>query len=99
MNHAELCGRAATWLRSKYRCDPVLTRVASCREVPDAIGWSSRFGKRGSVVIECKTTKADFYADKEKYIRYKHPGSGFVFLSGRGRKQALKEAGYTEEEA
>lgn len=68
--HNELCLRAVQWLRGTRRCNPVYSLNASCAEIPDAIGWSSTYGWRGSTVIECKTSIADFYADQRKRFRW-----------------------------
>src|SRR3954471_12569638 len=68
MTHAQLVERAVHWLRS-YRCGVVLSEQACVSgEMPDAIGW-----KRAchSVVVECKVTRADFLADREKPFRRK----------------------------
>src|SRR5699024_2495989 len=35
-------------------------------EVPDAIGFKTEFGYRGSIVVEVKTSRADFFADAKK---------------------------------
>src|SRR5205814_6217460 len=56
------------WLR-QYGCGVVLSEQSCASgETPDAIGW-----KRGchSVVIECKISRNDFLADKEKPFRVK----------------------------
>lgn len=66
MTHAQLVERAVEWLRS-YRCGIVLSEQACISgEVPDAIGW-----KRAcrSVLVECKVSRADFLADREKPFR------------------------------
>ena len=68
MTHAQMVERAVRWLRS-YRCGVVLSEQACTNgEMPDAIGW-----KRAchSVLIECKVTRADFLADREKPFRQK----------------------------
>lgn len=62
--HQDLVDRAVRWLNS--RCNVVLSGIASTAEVPDAIGWSTWRPHRGSVVIECKTSLADFHRDKRK---------------------------------
>jgi hypothetical protein len=67
----------------------VFSGNASCAEIPDAIGWSAH----GSIVVECKTSILDFYADEEKYIRYTRPGWHSKIM-GNGRKKQLEEAGY-----
>lgn len=66
MTHAQLVDRAVEWLRH-YRCGIVLSEQACISgEVPDAIGW-----KRAcrSVLVECKVSRADFLADREKPFR------------------------------
>src|SRR5271166_318049 len=68
MTHAQMVERAVRWLRF-YRCGVVLSEQACVSgEMPDAIGW-----KRGShsVLVECKVTRADFLADREKPFRRK----------------------------
>lgn len=66
--HEFLCKKAAAWLRSRARCEPVFSRIASCKEVPDAIGWTSNYKFPGqSIVIECKATRPDFLRDAKKY--------------------------------
>jgi hypothetical protein len=52
------------------RCKIVLGGVASCREVPDAIGWSNSWrGGYGSIVVECRRSMSDFYRDRKKNVR------------------------------
>ena len=66
MTHGQLVERAVEWLRS-YRCGIVLSEQACVSgEVPDAIGW-----KRAcrSVLVECKISRADFLADRDKPFR------------------------------
>jgi hypothetical protein len=68
MTHAQLVDRAVRWLRS-YRCDVVLSEQACVSgEMPDAIGWKQA---SHSVLVECKITRADFLADREKPFRQK----------------------------
>ena len=93
MTHHQLCERAAAWLRSNQKCDPVLTRVGSTAEVPDAIGWALQ----GRVVIECKTSRADFLNDKKKYTRLKHPEHGWTYRGKTHHRKELIEQGYIEE--
>ncbi len=72
MTHAQLVGIAVRWLRS-YRCGVVLSEQACASgEMPDAIGW-----KRAchSVLVECKISRPDFLADREKPVR-KRPRIG-----------------------
>jgi len=66
MNHAFLVAKAVAWLR-RYRCGVVLSEQACISgEMPDAIGW-----KRAchSVLVECKISRADFLADRNKPFR------------------------------
>ena len=64
MTHAELVERAVRWLRNTQRCGLVLSEfVSSSPEIPDAIGWKSH---PMSILVECKTSVSDFYADKKK---------------------------------
>lgn len=68
MTHEKLVARAVAWLRG-YGCGVVLSEQSCANgETPDAIGW-----KRAchSVVVECKITRADFLADREKPFRRK----------------------------
>ena len=68
MTHNKLVERAVAWLRS-YGCGVVLSEQSCASgETPDAIGW-----KRGchSVTVECKISRADFLADREKPFRRK----------------------------
>ena len=80
--HVELVNRAARWLRNSAQVsDPtsgnrpitahwgvVLTEPSgSGTEIPDAIGWSH--GGMVSIVIECKTSRADFRSDFQKVAR------------------------------
>jgi hypothetical protein len=68
MTHDQLVEKAVRWLRS-YCCGVVLSEQACVSgEMPDAIGW-----KRAchSVLVECKVTRSDFLADREKPFRLK----------------------------
>ena len=84
MNHAQLVERAIRWLRS-YRCGVVLSEQACVSgEMPDAIGWKQACH---SVLVECKITRADFLADREKPFRQKPErgvGSERFYLTSPG---------------
>lgn len=63
--HQELVLRAEKWLKNKCNivlADPYTQSVN--HEWPDAIGW--KVYKKRSLLIECKVTRADFLADKNK---------------------------------
>lgn len=93
MNHTDLCERAAAWLRSSGRCDPVLNGIGSAYEIPDAIGWNTG----GSIVIECKTSRIDFLRDRKKYVRLRRP-DGWVYQFKRLTKKQKIEQGFVEEQ-
>ena len=68
MTHEKLVAIAVAWLR-RYGCGVVLSEQScSSGETPDAIGW-----KRAchSVVVECKVSRIDFLADRDKPFRQK----------------------------
>lgn len=68
MTHAQLVEKAVRWLRS-YRCGVVLSEQACASgEMPDAIGWKQACH---SVLVECKISRADFLADRDKPFRRK----------------------------
>lgn len=62
VTHAELVERAARWLR-RQGYGVVLTEFHTASpEVPDAIGFNARW----SALVECKTSRSDFYRDAKK---------------------------------
>jgi hypothetical protein len=66
MTHQKLVSLAVAWLRG-YGCGVVLSEQSCASgETPDAIGW-----KRAchSVVVECKISRTDFRAEREKPFR------------------------------
>jgi hypothetical protein len=66
MTHAKLVLMAVAWLR-RYRCGVVLSEQACASgEMPDAIGWKKACH---SVLVECKASRPDFLADREKPFR------------------------------
>lgn len=68
MTHAQMVEKAVRWLRW-YRCGVVLSEQACVSgEMPDAIGWKQACR---SVLVECKVSRADFLADREKPFRLK----------------------------
>ena len=78
--HADLVERAARWLRSTKKCGVVLTEfVTSSPETPDAIGWT--YGGNWSILVECKTSLSDFYADSKKQ------GRSLLRAAGLGRER------------
>lgn len=75
--HADLVLRAKGWLR-RQGCKTVfgeLTCVTYTGEIPDSIGWHG--GLNATVLIECKTSRSDFLADRKKRFRQEpHNGMG-----------------------
>lgn len=68
--HSDLVKIGEKWLSKK--CGFVLKELTTlAMEIPDVIGFRS--GE--SILIECKTSRSDFYADKKKFFR-KYPWEG-----------------------
>ena len=68
MTHNQLVRRAGNWLRTTVGCAVVMLERVSytdSRETPDAIGWHNQ----RCIVVECKTSLADFRADQHKPAR------------------------------
>jgi hypothetical protein len=63
--------------------------MPSTAEIPDAIGWNTH----GSVVVECKTSRADFMRDRDKRVLWRRPGETWAgkYSLPKGR---LEAAGY-----
>lgn len=70
--HSLLCLRAEKWL-TQINCSVVIRDPfrSSTAEQPDAIGWRDGV----SILIECKSSRADFLADRNKSFR-KDPTKG-----------------------
>lgn len=74
LTHADLCQLAQAWLRRPMSRGGHACQVAVCEsrtgwdgEVPDALGFRFQGGAEdGTVVVECKTSRADFLADRKK---------------------------------
>lgn len=86
ITHKSAVKRMALWLRNSRGCAVVMAerKVTGCSEQPDVIGWH---GHGGSILIECKTSRADFHADRNKFFRrYEENGVGHVryFAAPRG---------------
>jgi hypothetical protein len=82
MTHADLCALAVRWLRrpNSAKGHGCIFAVSEARpevdgECPDAIGF--RVGHNdGSVLVECKVSRADFLADRAKPHRQNGKGMG-----------------------
>lgn len=66
--HAALVDAARRWLLGQRRCSFVLTELmyasSLALEIPDALGFRCSEGL--SLLVECKTSRADFLADASK---------------------------------
>ncbi|MBX8534552.1 adenylosuccinate synthase [Pseudomonas cichorii] len=76
MTHNDLCLVAVRWLQRNNGAGGPGCHVAvsECRsgwtgEVPDAIGFRAAGYNDGSTVVECKTSRSDFLADRKKAHR------------------------------
>lgn len=65
ITHGQLVQRADRWLRNTRKCALVMVEVQTwaTNEFPDAIGWTH---DGYSILVECKTSRGDFHADKRK---------------------------------
>jgi len=65
--HDALVERARSWLLTARRCSVVITELGtwSTNEIPDALGFTNRH----SVLVECKISRSDFFADAKKVFR------------------------------
>lgn len=64
--HTELVKIAERWLLKTIGCGAVFTElVTAAPEIPDALGLRSDY----TILIECKTSRADFFADRKKMFR------------------------------
>ncbi|MCC4260828.1 adenylosuccinate synthase [Pseudomonas aestusnigri] len=77
LTHSDLCAIAVKWLKRANSAGGPGCHIAvsECRsgwtgEVPDAIGFRAAGSiDDGSVVVECKTSRSDFLADRKKAHR------------------------------
>ncbi len=71
MQHSTLVAMGVRWL--ERQCSVVFYEFATAAEEnPDVIGWAP---EAGSVLIECKLSRADFLRDSQKGVR-KEPATG-----------------------
>jgi len=63
LNHNELCELGAKWIRAIGSYRFVDTEIhAPIGQIPDVIG----LGFHKSIMVECKTSRSDFFADRKK---------------------------------
>lgn len=82
--HADLVQRAVRWLRGFHKCSHAYGEfAASVPYIPDALGWRHRF----SILVECKRSRSDFFADRKKLIHHNpdaYPGEERWYLTPPG---------------
>lgn len=72
MTHNQLVRRMALWVQNNRRYSVVVTELSTrISETPDVIG----FNGSASLLVECKVSRADFLADRDKLFR-SHAESG-----------------------
>ncbi|HEX9951766.1 MAG TPA: hypothetical protein VGB53_08365 [Rubricoccaceae bacterium] len=69
--HQTLVKKAVAFLRYKASCVLFVPECGVTSECPDAVGWTAH-GE--CVVVECKASRADFFADRKK--PHRAPGAG-----------------------
>lgn len=77
MNHADMVVLAVTWLKRPLSrggpgCQVALSEIRNGfkrSEIPDAIGFRAGTTDEGSILVEVKTSRADFFADRQKKFR------------------------------
>ena len=72
ITHRELCILGSDWLKKALRCTISIYEPKGIKENPDAIGWRYSYGGaryEGSILVECKTSRADFKQDFKKAFR------------------------------
>ena len=91
ITHAELIIKAKKLLKNTFHCRSILTELVAytrSRETPDVIGWVRNW----SILVECKTSRADFKADQHKLSRIYITGLGHwkLYLTTKGLLDGLK---------
>lgn len=76
LSHKDLVRKAQQWLSGTKRCTVVMSDLRTQNtETPDGLGFHGTGG--GSVLVECKASRADFQADHRKIFRkYEYMGMG-----------------------
>lgn len=77
MNHLDMVTLAVSWLkrpasRGGPGCQVALSEIRNGfkrSEIPDAIGFRAGVSDEGSILVEVKTSPADFFADRQKKFR------------------------------
>ena len=65
LTHKALVRRISNWLKYTKQMTVVMAELhTGAGETPDVIAWK---GAASSILIECKTSRADFFADSKKW--------------------------------
>ncbi|ARK08832.1 hypothetical protein A6C57_00100 [Fibrella sp. ES10-3-2-2] len=73
LTHADLVVSAKRWVLNHGGCGIAFCELVCTDEIADVIGFGQWGGR--SVLIECKTSRSDFLADRKKLFR-QHPFLG-----------------------
>jgi hypothetical protein len=89
VEHAQLVRIARNWLAGSQRCRVIVCEhQGGCNEEPDAIAWRTQPNtcRTESILVECKASRADFFADQKKWHRIYRDGLGDLrwYLTPRG---------------
>jgi len=77
VTHAELVTIARRWLWDTHQCRPILCEPSvGYGESPDCVGWKLQSHQAMSIVVECKVSRNDFLADRQKPSRLSTMGVG-----------------------
>lgn len=82
MTHAELVEISHRWLSHELQCSFVLREMRHLHdmgEIQDAPGIKISWGEIGSILVECKATRADYLADRQKKFRQDSRGGVGAF--------------------
>lgn len=79
--HKDLCEIGARWLKrpqsaNGHGCHIAIMEPACYGENPDVIGFRHGFDGNGAIVLEAKTSRSDFLADRKKPHRQTGCGMG-----------------------
>lgn len=73
LTHKQAVRRIGNWLKNTKACPVVISELATANhETPDVIAFH---GAGGSILVECKVSRSDFLADRNKSFR-RDPESG-----------------------
>jgi len=88
ITHSELVEIGYEWLLRYVKCGFALKELSTyAPETPDVVGWKNN----DSILIECKTSRADFHADRKKFFReneYMGVGNYRFYLTPEGLLKA-----------